>query len=131
MLDKIFEDAAYTGTKKFTQHNAQTANATGFGAAADDYAERGIDLNEQLIMNKPATLFRYLQNMCLLSDGSLVNTHGLLCGVLQQLQTALSMPSAQLLKNVALENIQLQLQVLCLYRTKFGEEEKLINRIFM
>ena len=78
-----------------------------------------------------ATLFRYLQNMCLLSDGSLVNTHGLLCGVLQQWQTALSMPSAQLLKNVAQENAQLQLQVLCLYRTKFGEEEKLINRIFM
>jgi DNA polymerase V len=34
-----------------------TANATGFGAAADDYMERGIDLNEQLIRNKPATFF--------------------------------------------------------------------------
>ena len=33
------------------------ANATGFGAAADDYMERGIDLNEQLIKNKPATFF--------------------------------------------------------------------------
>ena len=32
-------------------------NATGFGAAADDYMERGIDLNEQLIRNKPATFF--------------------------------------------------------------------------
>lgn len=48
---------AYTGTKKFSQQDVRTANATGFGAAADDYAERGIDLNEQLIRNKPATFF--------------------------------------------------------------------------
>ncbi|HSC52746.1 MAG TPA: translesion error-prone DNA polymerase V autoproteolytic subunit [Phnomibacter sp.] len=47
----------YTGTKNFTQHDVRTANATGFGAAADDYAERGIDLNEELIRNKPATFF--------------------------------------------------------------------------
>jgi DNA polymerase V len=49
--------AAYKGTKDFTQHNVHAANATGFGAAADDYSERGIDLNEQLIRNKPATFF--------------------------------------------------------------------------
>jgi DNA polymerase V len=48
---------AYRGTKNFTQHQVKTANATGFGAAADDYSERGIDLNEQLIRNKPATYF--------------------------------------------------------------------------
>jgi DNA polymerase V len=47
----------YQGTKNFTQHQVKTANATGFGAAADDYSERGIDLNEQLIRNKPATYF--------------------------------------------------------------------------
>lgn len=50
-------EAGYQGTKKFSQENVRTANATGFGAAADDYAERGIDLNEQLIKNKPATFF--------------------------------------------------------------------------
>lgn len=49
--------AAYKGTKDFTQHKVHSANATGFGAAADDYSERGIDLNEQLIRNKPATFF--------------------------------------------------------------------------
>lgn len=43
--------------KKFAQQDIPTANATGFGAAADDYMERGIDLNEQLIRNKPATFF--------------------------------------------------------------------------
>src|SRR6478609_6408748 len=50
-------NAAYSGSKGYTQHQARTANANGFAAAADDYAERGIDLNEQLILNKPATFF--------------------------------------------------------------------------
>lgn len=49
--------ASYKGTKDFTQQKVHSTNATGFGAAADDYAERGIDLNEQLIRNKPATFF--------------------------------------------------------------------------
>jgi DNA polymerase V len=49
--------SSYKGTKDFTQHDVHSANATGFGAAADDYSERGIDLNEQLIINKPATFF--------------------------------------------------------------------------
>ena len=52
-----FYGAAYKGSKDFMQHEVRTANATGFGAAADDYAERGIDLNEELIKNKPATFF--------------------------------------------------------------------------
>ncbi len=49
--------ATYKGSKKFNQWEVPMANATGFGAAADDYMERGIDLNEQLIRNKPATFF--------------------------------------------------------------------------
>lgn len=49
--------AGYKGSKRFTQWDVPTANATGFGDAADDYAERGVDLNEQLIRNKPATFF--------------------------------------------------------------------------
>lgn len=57
MDGETFFGAAYKGSKNFTQQNVATANATGFGAAADDYAERGIDLNEQLIRNKPATFF--------------------------------------------------------------------------
>ena len=57
MNEEEFYGAAYKGTKQFTQHEIKTANATGFGAAADDYAERGIDLNEQLVKNKPATYF--------------------------------------------------------------------------
>ncbi|HEY8967859.1 MAG TPA: translesion error-prone DNA polymerase V autoproteolytic subunit [Puia sp.] len=55
-LEQFF-GMTYKGTKRFTQHEIPTANATGFGAAADDYMERGIDLNEQLVRNKPATFF--------------------------------------------------------------------------
>lgn len=61
--------AAYTGTKNFTQQQVRTANATGFGAAADDYAERGIDLNEHLIMNKPATFFFRVNNNTMAAAG--------------------------------------------------------------
>ncbi len=57
MEGEEFYGAAYKGTKKFSQQEVKSANATGFGAAADDYMERGIDLNEQLIRNKPATYF--------------------------------------------------------------------------
>lgn len=54
--EKIFS-ANYHGSKALNQWDIPHANATGFGAAADDYMERGIDLNEQLIRNKPATFF--------------------------------------------------------------------------
>jgi DNA polymerase V len=57
MEGEEFYGAAYKGSKQFTQQNVRVVNATGFGAAADDYAERGIDLNEQLVKNKPATFF--------------------------------------------------------------------------
>ena len=57
MEEEEFYGAAYKGSKQYTQQEVKTANATGFGAAADDYMERGIDLNEQLIKNKPATFF--------------------------------------------------------------------------
>jgi DNA polymerase V len=55
-LEQFF-GMSYKGSKRFTQWEVPTANATGFGAAADDYMERGIDLNEQLVRNKPATFF--------------------------------------------------------------------------
>ena len=57
MEGEEFYGAAYRGSKQFTQQEVKTANATGFGAAADDYMERGIDLKEQLVHNKPATYF--------------------------------------------------------------------------
>jgi DNA polymerase V len=57
MEGENFFYSSYKGSKDFSQQQVHTTNATGFGAAADDYAERGIDLNEQLVKNKPATFF--------------------------------------------------------------------------
>ncbi len=57
MHHENFYPAKYSLTKGFTNQDIYTANASGFGAAADDYKARGIDLNEELIRNKPATFF--------------------------------------------------------------------------
>ena len=67
-VEKFF-GSSYSGSKGFTQHDVSTANATGFGAAADDYMERGIDLNEQLIRNKPATFFMRVSGNSMIDAG--------------------------------------------------------------
>jgi len=69
MAEDLFFGAAYKGSKQFNQHHIKTADATGFGAAADDYAERGIDLNEQLIDNKPATFFMRMRGDAMIGAG--------------------------------------------------------------
>ena len=67
-VEKFF-GSSYSGSKSFNQHNITIANATGFGAAADDYMERGIDLNEQLIRNKPATFFMRVSGSSMINAG--------------------------------------------------------------
>ncbi len=69
MDEEKFYEAAYKGSKKYSQWNIKTADATGFGAAADDYMERGIDLNEQLIHNKPATFFMRMRGEAMTGAG--------------------------------------------------------------
>ncbi|MCF8341096.1 MAG: translesion error-prone DNA polymerase V autoproteolytic subunit [Chitinophagaceae bacterium] len=69
MDTELFIGAAYKGSKNYTQQDVRTADATGFGAAADDYAERGIDLNEQLIRNKPATFFMRVRGDAMVGAG--------------------------------------------------------------
>lgn len=69
MKEDFFYSANYRGSKEYTQWDVPTANATGFGAAADDYAERGIDLNEQLIKNKPATFFMRVNSDAMIGAG--------------------------------------------------------------
>lgn len=64
-----FFSSSYTGSKNYSQQDVQTANASGFGAAADDYMERGIDLNEQLIRNKPATFFMKMNGSSMINAG--------------------------------------------------------------
>lgn len=63
------DNAVYKGSKQFDQWKVPNANATGFGAAADDYMERGIDLNEQLIGNKPATFFLRMNSEAMIEAG--------------------------------------------------------------
>src|SRR5690349_9821017 len=69
MEDNFFYAADYKGSKDYTQWEVPTANATGFGAAADDYAEKDIDLNEQLIKNKPATFFMRVSGDAMMGAG--------------------------------------------------------------
>lgn len=69
MQEEQWYGAAYKGSKQFSQWEIPTANATGFGAAADDYMERGIDLNEQLIHNKPATFFFRMNSDAMIGAG--------------------------------------------------------------
>jgi len=64
-----FFGSSYAGSKRFSQHDVPMANASGFGAAADDYMERGIDLNEQLIINKPATFFMRVSGNSMINAG--------------------------------------------------------------
>ena len=64
-----FFGSSYAGSKRFSQQDVPNANATGFGAAADDYMERGIDLNEQLIRNKPATFFMRVSGNSMVNAG--------------------------------------------------------------
>ncbi|MDH7461229.1 translesion error-prone DNA polymerase V autoproteolytic subunit [Chitinophagaceae bacterium 26-R-25] len=69
MDPNTFYNASYQGSKEFNQWDVPTANATGFGAAADDYMERGIDLNEQLVKNKPATFFMRVSGDAMIGAG--------------------------------------------------------------
>ena len=68
-MDNNFFPARYAGSKAMTQLDVHSANATGFGAAADDYMERGIDLNEELIRNKPATFFMRVRGDAMVGAG--------------------------------------------------------------
>jgi DNA polymerase V len=62
-------EGSYRGSKQFRQQDIKTADATGFGAAADDYMERGVDLNEELIGNKPATFFMRMRGDAMVGAG--------------------------------------------------------------
>jgi DNA polymerase V len=64
-----FYSTGYKGSKAFSQEDVPVASATGFGGEADDYMERGIDLNEQLIRNKPATFFMRVNSEAMIGAG--------------------------------------------------------------
>jgi DNA polymerase V len=59
--------SAYNDSKKINQWDVPIFNATGSGTS--DYAERVIDLNEQLIKNKPATFFLKVSGDAMIKAG--------------------------------------------------------------
>lgn len=61
--------SASGGTRRFRPQDLPTLAATGFTAAAEDYMERGIDLNEQLIHNRPATFFLRVNGHAMVGAG--------------------------------------------------------------
>ena len=65
--DRLYR-SAYDGAKNFSQWDVPMTNGSGFGAA-DDHTDRGIDLNEQLIRNKPATFFLRVSGEAMLNAG--------------------------------------------------------------
>lgn len=71
-----FYAAGYQGSKQFKQLDVPNADATGFGSPTDDYMDRGIDLNQQLVRNKPATFFMRVQGHSMVNafihDGDIV-----------------------------------------------------------
>lgn len=56
-MEREIFNSTNKGTKNFTPHDVHRANETPLSTPADEYMEGGIDLNEQLIKNKPATFF--------------------------------------------------------------------------
>ena len=71
-----FFSAGFSGSKQVEHADVPMADATGFGSPTDDYMDRGIDLNQQLVRNKPATFFMRVQggsmiNACI-HDGDIV-----------------------------------------------------------
>lgn len=68
MAPSIFKPS-YLGSKNFVQWQVESADATGFGSPADDYIERGIDLNEALLHNKPATFFMKVDGDAMVGAG--------------------------------------------------------------
>jgi DNA polymerase V len=61
--------SGYSGSKDFSHWDVHTGKARGFGASEDNSGERGIDLNEQLVRNKPATFFLRVSGDAMINAG--------------------------------------------------------------
>jgi len=69
-MEDEFYGAAYKGSKQHGEEpSVKTRSAPGFGAAAENYMEREIDLNDQLIRNRPSTYFFRMKGDAMLNAG--------------------------------------------------------------
>ena len=64
-----FYGMQFKGARRSPQWDDVNPVVPGDGAAQDDYRERGIDLNEQLVRNKPATFFMRVSGDAMIGAG--------------------------------------------------------------
>ena len=57
----------YSANRRFSQHDLPIAS--GLAETADDYMQWGIDLNEQLVINRPATFFMRVSGNSMINVG--------------------------------------------------------------
>lgn len=69
MDGRVFYKSSNKSTKHFSQWDIDDAGATDFSATADDSMQRSIDLNEQLIRNKPATFVMRIDGDAMIDAG--------------------------------------------------------------
>ncbi len=69
MGGESWDGSALGGSKKFTQWDVHTSQAAGFGGGSDEYGEKGFDLNERLVKNKPATFFLRVSGDAMINAG--------------------------------------------------------------
>lgn len=68
MKDNFFYSSYYQRPDS-THWDVPVPNTSGFSEANADYAARGIDLNEQLIKNKPSTFFMRVNSDAMIKAG--------------------------------------------------------------
>ncbi|MEP7279343.1 MAG: translesion error-prone DNA polymerase V autoproteolytic subunit [Bacteroidota bacterium] len=68
MDGEILYGAAYKGSGQPGQQDIGSHHAGGF-SAGDEFAGQGIDLNEQLVRNKPATFFMRVRSDAMINAG--------------------------------------------------------------
>jgi DNA polymerase V len=56
-MEEDFYGSAYRGSGNANQKEPRARRASGFASVIDNAAERAFDLNEQLVLNRPATFF--------------------------------------------------------------------------
>ena len=69
MEDNFFYAANYRRQNEETPSDSTISNEAAFSANGDDYAQPAIDLNEQLVKNKPSTFFMRVNSDAMIGSG--------------------------------------------------------------
>jgi DNA polymerase V len=69
MTEKNLPYLNFGGVMDLKQQNDQVISPSGFGRLGDNYAQQDIDLNEQLIKNRPATFFLRMNSHSMIGAG--------------------------------------------------------------